>query len=79
MTTAEIKLDLFRKLNSLKGTRLEEAYGVLINFINSKNENPEWDLLPPIQQEAILKGINQLNNGEGKEHKNVMNTIRKNI
>lgn len=76
MNTAEIKIDLFRKLDSLKGNRLEEAYGVLLNFINSRNEIDEWQNLSMEQQNAIELGIEQLDRGEGRKHKNVMSDFR---
>lgn len=76
MNTAEMKIDLFRKLDSLKGNRLEEAYGVLLNFINSRNEIDEWQNLSSEQQNAIQLGIEQLDRGEGRKHKNVMSDFR---
>lgn len=77
MNASEIKIDLFRKLDSLKGKRLEEAYGMLLNFINSKNEMDEWQDLSKEQQEEILLGVEQLDKGEGRSHKDVMADLRK--
>ena len=76
MNTAEIKIDLFRKLDSLKGNSLQEAYGLILNYINSNRPLDEWDNLTPEQQEAIQIGINQLNNGEGRDHRNVITDLR---
>lgn len=76
MNAAEIKIDLFRKLDSLKGSRLEEAYGILLNYINGKNDVDDWQSLTPEQQEAIQLGIDQLNSGKGKSHEKVMSAIR---
>ena len=76
MNTAEIKIELFRKLDSLKENRLEEAYGVLLNFINSRNEIDEWQNLSLEQQNAIQLGIDKLNKGEGRQHKDVMSDFR---
>ena len=76
MNAAEIKIDLFRKLDSLKGRRLEEAYGVLINFINSRNEINDWQNLTTEQQSAIRLGIEQLDKGEGRKHNDVMSDFR---
>lgn len=76
MNAAEIKIDLFRKLDSLKGNSLEEAYGMLINYINGKSELDDWQNLSSVQQSAIKLGIDQLNNGEGRSHSEVMTNIR---
>jgi len=77
MNAAEIKIDIFRRLDSLKGNRLEEAYGMLLNFINSKEDIDEWQSLTPEQQAAIKLGIDQLNKGEGRKHSDVMSDFRK--
>ncbi|WP_165750590.1 hypothetical protein [Cellulophaga sp. Z1A5H] len=77
MNSAEIKIDLFRKLDSLKGNRLEEAYGMLLNYINGKNELDDWQSLTKEQQNAIKFGVEQLDKGEGKKHSDVMSDIRK--
>lgn len=77
MNAAEIKIDLFRRLDSLKGNRLEEAYGMLLNFINGKSDVDDWQDLTSEQQEAIKIGIEQLDRGEGRNHTNVMSDIRK--
>ena len=77
MNSAEIKIDLFRKLDSLKGNRLEEAYGMLLNYINGKNDIDDWQNLTIEQQNAIKFGVDQLDNGKGREHKKVISDIRK--
>lgn len=77
MNAAEIKIDLFRKLDSLKGNKLEEAYGILINYINGKSEVDDWQNLTPEQQAAIKLGIDQLNNGEGRSHRDLMSDLRR--
>lgn len=77
MNAAELKIDLFRKLDSLKGNRLEEAYGLLLNFINSKEDVDEWQNLTLEQQAAIRLGIDQLDRGEGRKHNEVMSDFRK--
>lgn len=76
MNAAEIKLDLFRKLDSLKGSRLEEAYGMLLNYINGKSDIDEWQSLTLEQQEAIQMGIEQLDRGEGRNHLDVISNAR---
>ena len=77
MDASEIKINLFRKLDTLRGRRLEEAYGLLLNFINSKSEIDDWQNLTSEQKDAIQFGVEQLNNGQGRDHKAVMSDIRK--
>ena len=62
MNASEIKLDLFRKIDALKDSRLKEVYRMFINFINSNNENDDWESLTKEQfnnqeEREIQKGI----------------------
>ena len=79
MNTAEIKMDLFRKIDALKEKNLQEAYGLLLNLINKEKSIDEWDNLTKQQQEALILGVRQLDNGEGIAHNMVMQTARKNF
>jgi len=57
MNTADIKIDLFRKLDALTGKNLKEAYGLLLNYINQKNDVNDWNNLTIEQQEALKLGV----------------------
>lgn len=62
MNASEIKIDLFRKIDALKDSRLKEVYRMFINFINSNNENDDWESLTKEQlnnqeEREIQKGI----------------------
>ncbi len=76
MNTAEIKIDLFRKIDTLKEKSLYEVYGLLLNFINKEKSIDEWDTLTKKQQEALKLGVHQLDKGEGVAHKTVMQSVR---
>jgi len=76
MNSAEIKIDLFRKLDSLKDKSLKEAYGLLINYINSNNNPTDWDDLSEEQIKGIKLGLKQLDNGDGREHSQVISELR---
>ena len=76
MNTAEIKMDLFRKLDSLKGRSLQEAYGLLLNYINGNYALDEWVNLTVEQQDAIKLAVRQLDNDEGRKHNNVISDFR---
>ena len=77
MNTAEIKIDLFRKIDSLKGRNLQEAYGLLLNYISGNYALDEWKNLTIEQQNAIHEGIKELDNGEGRNHSIVISDFRK--
>ena len=60
MNPAEIKIDLFRKLDSLKGANLKEAYGLLLNHINGSKNLSDWDNLSSEQKNAIKIGVSSI-------------------
>jgi hypothetical protein len=77
MTVAELKLKIFRQIDSLEKSRLEEFYGVFQNFINGQKDVSDWDKLTKEQQEGILDAMKEIEEGKGISHKLVMANIRK--
>jgi hypothetical protein len=72
MSTAELKLEIFRKINTLNTRQLEEALGLIENYINSKSNTEEWEQLSAEQQEGINESIRDLDKDEGIPHSVVM-------
>jgi hypothetical protein len=72
MSTAELKLKLFREIDTLEKSKLEQIYGLVLNFINKDNDTEEWNNLSPTQQRGLLDAIEELNSSEGIDHKKVM-------
>ena len=72
MNIAELKLKIFRQIDGLDKDKLEEAYGVLLNYINSKDDLVEWNNLTVEQQKGIIDSIEQLEDNQGISHKDVM-------
>ncbi len=77
MNSAELKLKIFRQLDLLDEKKLEEAYGVLLNYFNKQDNSDEWNKLSKKQQEGIREALVQLDNGKGIPHKKVMSKLRK--
>ena len=42
MTKSDLKLKIFQEIDNLEKDRLEELYGILLNYINDKNEIGDW-------------------------------------
>ena len=57
MTVSELKLRLFRQIDNLDKSKLEELYGVVTNYINSKKDLSEWDKLSDFQKRGLLDAI----------------------
>lgn len=57
MDTADIKLDIFKRLDNLKDSRLKKIYGALLNLLNDDATIDEWAHYSEEQKKAINKGI----------------------
>lgn len=79
MTTAELKLNIFRKIDALESNRLKELYGLISNFTASENDVDEWTLLSEEEQTGIINALEEADSGKLVSHKNVMNKAYKKI
>lgn len=77
MTASDLKLKIFRQIDSLEGKRLEELYGILLNFINEKKEVSDWETMTDEQKQGIIDAIEEIESGKGISDDMVMNKIRK--
>ena len=77
MTVSDLKLKIFREIDSLERNRLEELYGVLKNFINGKKDISDWDRLTEEQKQGIIDAIEEIDSGKGIPNKEVMAKISK--
>jgi len=77
MTISELKLKLFRQIDTLDKKKLEEVYGVLNNFINGQKDISEWDKLSDNQRHGILNAIAEVESGKGIQNKMVLDKFSK--
>ena len=77
MTVSDLKLKIFRQIDSLEKNRLEEFYGLLLNYINSKKDISDWEKLTLAQKQGLMDAIDQLDSGKGISHSHVMDKLRK--
>jgi hypothetical protein len=77
MTVSDLKLKIFRQIDSLEKNRLEEFYGFLMNYLNSKKDITEWDKLSDAQKKGLFDAIDELESGKGKSPKAVIDKLRK--
>ncbi len=77
MTISELKLKIFRQVDSLEKSRLEEFYGLLLNYINGKRDISDWDKLTSAQKKGLMDAIDELDSGKGISHKTVISKLRK--
>ena len=77
MNVADLKIKIFRQVDSFDSTKLEEFYGIMLNYINSKIEDDEWIGLTDDEKQAIEAAIKELDMGEGIPHDQIMEKFRK--
>ncbi len=62
MNTAEIKLDILKKIDGLNPHQLKEAYGLFQNYINSTKD--EWAELNADIKQKIELGLREADAGQ---------------
>jgi hypothetical protein len=77
MTTSDLKLRLFRQIDALDKSKLEELYGVLINYLNGQKDISDWEKLSESQKLGILDAIDEIDSGRGIPNKFVLEKFRK--
>ena len=77
MTVSDLKLKIFRQIDSLEKSRLEEFYGLLMNYVNGKKDISDWDKLSNTQKQGILDAIDELDSEKGVSNKLVIDKFRK--
>ena len=77
MTTSELKLRLFRQIDGLEKSKLEEVYGVVTNYLNGQKDISDWDKLSENQRQGILKAVDEIAEGKGIQNNVVLEKYRK--
>ena len=77
MTVSDLKLKIFRQIDSLEKSRLEEFYGLLMNYVNGEKDISDWDKLSDTQKQGILDAIEELDSKKGVSNKVVIDKFRK--
>ena len=76
MSTEELKLQIFRQVDSLDGSRLREFYGIMLNYLNSKKDTAEWVDVSDVELLGIEEAINELHQNRGISNEQVMANIK---
>jgi hypothetical protein len=76
MNAAEIRSDLFKKMETMSLPQLKEFYGIFQNFFNSNEGAEEWGSMTAQQKAKIEKGIAQADAGAVKPLSEVTSRLR---
>ena len=77
MTVSDLKLRIFRKIDTLEKNKLEEFYGLLLNYINGQKDITDWNKLSTNQKQGILDAIKEIDSGNGIQNNKVIDKFRK--
>lgn len=77
MNSAELKLKIFRQVDSLDNSTLKDVYGLLANYINGLHSESDWDALSNNQKNGIYKAIDELADGNHILNDAVMDKYKK--
>ena len=77
MDASELKLKIFREIDSLEKGKLQELYGYVQNYIRGTKDISEWDNLSLAQQKGIRQAIDDLDEGVSVVHEDVISKYRK--
>lgn len=77
MTVSDLKLRIFRQIDSLEKSKLEEFYGILMNYINGQKDISDWNKLTTSQKKGILEAIDEIESGKGITNSTVLTRFRK--
>lgn len=72
MNASEIKLDLFRKIDSLKDTEIERLYTTFLALLNTTSTYK----LSNNEKKAIDEALEESKRGRAYNHEEVMNEAR---
>ena len=61
----------------MEKNRLEEVYGLVMNYLNGQKDISDWDKLTEEQKQGIVDAIDEIDSGKGILHEKVMSKIHK--
>ena len=72
MNTSELKLKLFRQIDTLEKSKLEKVYRLLLDWINESDDSEQWNTLSESKRKGLKDALEEMNHSEGTEHQSVM-------
>ncbi|HBB91739.1 MAG: hypothetical protein A2X22_10750 [Bacteroidetes bacterium GWF2_49_14] len=77
MTTSDLKLRIFRQIDALEKSKLEDVYGVILNYINGHKDISDWNMLSENQKIGISDAIEEIDANKGIAGAAVIEKFRK--
>jgi len=77
MDATELKVRIYKEVDALDKTKLEEIYGYILNYLNSNKTLGEWEKMTEIQQRGIIEAVDEIASGKEIPHEQVISHFRK--
>lgn len=77
MTSADLKLNLFRTLDKLKKSELSEVSGIINNYISEHHPNLDWERLSEEEKMSLIEAKHNIRTNGGTPHSKAMKKFRK--
>jgi len=72
MSTEELKLQIFRQVDTMDRSKLKEFYGVMLNYLNSNKDTAEWIGVSSVEKHGIEEALKEINDGKAIDNEQVM-------
>jgi hypothetical protein len=76
MDASELKLKIFRQIETLEKSKLQQVYDLILNLVKKEPTQSQWDDLSKSQQQGLLDAIEEMNTSEGIEHQSVIDKYK---
>ncbi len=77
MNAAELKLQIFRQIDSLDKSQLNELSGIVTNLAHGQYGVADWENLSETEKEGLISSIKKLDSDGGIRHESVMKKARR--
>ena len=72
MSTPELKLELFRQIDTLDNASLHKMYKMVMDFMREEQHSVATEELSTYQKQGIVDAIDDLDAGNGSAHEEVI-------
>lgn len=77
MSSAELKVDIFRKIDRLDDISLNKIYKYITEMMETDIQSEDWDMLSNAQKSGIIEALQSAENGKVTTHEQVISKFKK--
>lgn len=76
MSSAELKVEIFRKIDRLDDAYLIKIYKYISELLDQNVQSDEWDSLSISQKKGLIDAVDFLKEGKSVPHDQVISTFK---